>query len=66
MVYGDDAKAPEVLESIINVIYPNGKLIEAEYEGEIVEALFSIENAIREAGLGPQAGMNELDRLADV
>jgi hypothetical protein len=75
-VYGNDAKAPDVLEEIIKVIYrpadhalsPNQPVTalfdyaDPEYEQVVVK----IENIIREAGFGPQAGLSELERVAEV
>jgi len=65
VVYGNDVKAPDVVEKIIDVIYPDGRL-DTEYGGDMLGALHLIENIIREAGFGPQAHMTELERLADV
>jgi len=76
-VYGIDALAPEILEGIIKVLYPNGKPLSASEDcngGQIVSAehsaclstLEELEDLIRNAGFGPQAGMSELDRMAAV
>jgi len=76
-VYGIDAKAPEILAEIIKVLYPNGKPLSASEDcngGQIVSAehsaclstLEELEDLIRNGGFGPQAGMSELDRMANV
>lgn len=67
-VYGNDAKAPDVVKKIIEMIYPDGKPMSATYTdpNTLVTTIGAIESVLREAGFGPQAGMNELDRLADV
>lgn len=64
-VYGLEARAPEVLDKIIEVIYPDGKF-DPDWGGDMLGALTLIERAIRLNGFGPQAGMTELDRLASV
>lgn len=64
-VFGPDIKAPDVIEKIVSIIYPDGKL-DTDYGGDMLGALHLIENALREGGFGPQAGMTELERLADV
>jgi hypothetical protein len=76
-IYGQDVHAPAALQKIIDLIYPGGKPVSSlpDYDsGQIMDKghaaclslLEAIENTIREAGFGPQAGMTELDRLADV
>ena len=75
--YGNDVRAPNILNAIIKVIYPDGKPVSASEDcagGCIVSPEHSaclslieeIENLIREGGFGPQVGKNELERLADV
>jgi len=65
VVYGIDAQAPEVLEKIIGLLYSDGKPVCLE-GSDAIGTLDAIENIIREAGFGPQAGLSELDRMAAV
>lgn len=71
-VYGQDMHAPAAVQKIIEVIYPehmDGKPVTAFFDYgdlEYMEVVQKIENIIREAGFGPQAGKSELERLADV
>lgn len=76
-VWGKDIEAPEVLQKIIELVYPGGKPASSlpDYDaGQIMDSghsaclslIEAIESLLREHGFGPQAGMNELERMADV
>ena len=66
-VYGNDAKAPEVVERIVALLYLDGKPLTAELDGsDAIGTLYAIESLVREHGFGPQAGLTELERMADV
>lgn len=67
VVYGIDAKAPDVIDEIVKLLYLDGKPITSELHGSDASGtLDAIENLIREAGFGPQAGLTELERMAAV
>jgi hypothetical protein len=69
VVYGQDSYAPNVVHKLVDVIYPpenDRKPISALDGVDHEVVLLQIENIIREGGFGPQAGMNELERLAEV
>jgi hypothetical protein len=69
VVFGDDIKAPEILGKIIKVIYPenlDGKPITSIDTPDYEWVVGMVENIIREGGFGPQAGMTELERLAEI
>lgn len=67
-VWGADTQAPAVVQKIVETLYPDGKSVVAQslpaYEWE--QLVTKIEAIVRENGFGPQAGMNELERMADV
>lgn len=67
-VWGKDADSPGVLHKIIDLLYTDKKPASAQglSKDEMCELLGRIEDAVREGGFGPQAGMNELERLAEV
>jgi hypothetical protein len=64
-LYDYDREATPTIEKLVVIIYPNGKPITAT-PCDPAYVLAKVENLLREAGYGPQAGMNELDRLAQV
>lgn len=77
VVYGSDINAPFVVSKIIELVYPGGKPASSlpDYDaGQIMDSghsaclslIEAIESLLREHGFGPQAGMNELERMADV
>jgi len=74
-VYDHDENAVPTIEKLVALIYPaalGGRPITAVPpeerlpESDDSDALFLIENLLRMNGYGPQAGMSELDRLAEV
>lgn len=68
VVYGPDVNAPDTIQKIVELVYPEGRPVTADaleaFQWE--QIVVKIEDLLREAGFGPQAGMNELDRLAQV
>ena len=64
-VFGQDIEAPAILEKIVELLYRDGKPLCLE-GSDAIGTLDAIENLVREGGFGPQAGLSELDRLADV
>lgn len=71
VVYGKNVNAPACVEKLVDVIYPehmDGKPVTAFFDSadDYIGVVRLIENIIREAGFGPQAGKTELERLADV
>jgi len=75
--FGNDTNAPATIGKLVEMLYPDGKPASTlpEYDaGHIMDKghsrclslLESIETLLREGGFGPQAGMNELERMADV
>jgi len=77
MIYDHDENAVPTIEKLIGIIYPAGKPASADayYAGGCIVSsehsaclslIEEIENLLRETSYGPQAGMNELDRLAEV
>jgi hypothetical protein len=68
MVYGEYVEAPAAIDHIAKVVYPDGKPISAQEldRATLESALGEIEEALRARGFGPQAGMSELERLADI
>jgi len=75
LVYDHDGRAEPLIEKLVELMYPehlNGNPITLSPEGfsgkvaEFEAVLWKIENLLRETGYGPQAGKNELDRLAEV
>jgi hypothetical protein len=67
-IYGADVNAPAVVEQIVDLIYPDGKPVTAQQLGadNWEQLVVKIETVLRESNFGPQAGQNELDRLAQV
>jgi hypothetical protein len=65
IIYDHDSKAVPTINKIIELMYPGGKPLQVE-GSDAVSTLYEIENLLRETGYGPQAGMAELDRLAEV
>lgn len=67
-VYGTDANAPAVLNNLINLLYEDGKPVSTKKlkKSDLVDLLSRMEDVVREAGFGPQAGKDELQRLAEV
>lgn len=69
-VYDHDEKAAPTIDKIVALIYPNdepiGSVGNELGRGEYELVIEQIENLLRETGYGPQAGMNELERLAEV
>ena len=68
-VYDHDEKAVPTIEKIVTLVYPDGlegKPITSMPDADLEWVVGMIENLLRESGYGPQAGKNELDRLAEV
>ena len=63
-VYGNDAKAPHLIEKIAGVLYPNGELPVGKQDSD--EMIYAICKIITDGGFGPFAGMTPLDMLATV
>jgi len=73
MIFDHDEKAVPTIAKIISLVYCEGKPLSTCYPQDEVmrmdaleRAIYEIENLLRETGYGPQAGKNELDRLAEV
>lgn len=71
-VWGDDIKAPAAIQKIVEIVYHDGKPL-SSLPGDPVTraaalelAIANIETVLRDNNFGPQAGMSELERLADV
>jgi hypothetical protein len=65
IVYDRNTRLEPTIEKIIELMYPGGKPLQAE-GSDAISTLNEIENLLRENGFGPQAGMTELDRMAEV
>lgn len=68
-VYDHDSKAAPLIEKVVALIYPEGlkgKPIASLDTPDYEWVVSMIENLLRETGYGPQAGMNELERLANL
>lgn len=67
-VYGDDVRAPDVLQLVIDELYPGGTSVVKNsmpaYDWE--QLVNRIETIVRENGFGPDAGKSELERMAEV
>ncbi|MGE3483518.1 MAG: hypothetical protein AB7L09_02180 [Nitrospira sp.] len=79
LVWGNDLRAPEVIEKVIALIYPSGQRCtldpDLEFEsaedgldsyGKLEDILNRVADVLREGGFGPEAGKTELERMADV
>jgi len=75
ITFSHDENAVPTINALIELMYPEhlkGNPITLSPEGfsgkvaEFEEVLWKIENLLREGGYGPQAGKNELDRLAEI
>lgn len=71
-VWGNDVQAPAVVQKIVEILYPEGKPLSAIPGDPVTRAavlelaIANVETVLRDNGFGPQAGMSELERMADV
>lgn len=66
-VWGNEAQAPATINKLIEVIYPGGvPIATCTDHRKVMAAMTEVETILREAGFGPQAGMDELQRLAAI